>query len=339
MDYDTVMRAITSKLTREPNRDIPYLWEQCQKYKDHELSREIIRACGRLMAQMIPQEDQASLQEILGKNFMGYKAAIEEAEFNIYRKRYDVALQILEGMISKIESIPLYENDSVSEYHTFDEIFEELLYTQVTRPTRTLRPADPNWTRGYYLYGNLLFELKRYEEAQAALKKALRWNPVSAEINFEYIEIFKMLGDLDTFFQLTKDMFRYAFHASDIARVYRNLAYYFVEKELYNEAMGCLQLSGIFQESKTAPAEMYYILQLTQGKAKAPAPPEMKGIAERYGFSLGVCEDVIQLAYSLGMMSKKKDQKQAAKYYLEIVHDLTKSEHVKAQLKELENGT
>ena len=36
MDFDSIMREITSGLTGEPEHDIPYLQEQCQKYKDHE---------------------------------------------------------------------------------------------------------------------------------------------------------------------------------------------------------------------------------------------------------------------------------------------------------------
>lgn len=48
-DFDSIMREITSGLTGDPNKDIPYLDEKCKEYKDHEYGKEIVRACGRLM--------------------------------------------------------------------------------------------------------------------------------------------------------------------------------------------------------------------------------------------------------------------------------------------------
>lgn len=46
-------------------------------------------------------------------------------------------------------------------------------------------------TQQFYMHGNLLFEMKRIPEAREYLKKALRWNPASCTIGFEYIETFK----------------------------------------------------------------------------------------------------------------------------------------------------
>ena len=115
MDFDTIMREITSGLTGEPEHDIPYLQEQCQNYKDHEFSTEILRACGRMTFQLIPEDKKEPLNELLKKNDMGFKAAVEEAQFNIYKKNYDVALKILEGILEKIKDLPMFQDDSVSE--------------------------------------------------------------------------------------------------------------------------------------------------------------------------------------------------------------------------------
>ena len=56
MDYQEIMRDIASGLTGENEKDIQYLMEQMEKYKDHELGKEIIRACGRLISGMLPKE-------------------------------------------------------------------------------------------------------------------------------------------------------------------------------------------------------------------------------------------------------------------------------------------
>lgn len=336
MDFDTIMREITSGLTGEPEHDIPYLQEQCQNYKNHEFSTEILRACGRLTFQLIPDDKKEPFNELLKKNDMGYKAAVEEAQFNIYKKNYDVAFKILEGILEKIKDLPMFQDDSVSEYHTFNEAFEEILYKHIYQPEKTLRPANPTWTRAYYLYGNLLFEMKRYEDAQDALKEALHWNPMDAEINFEYIETFKALGNLDTFFQLSKEAFRIAFRPTDVARCYRNIAFFFVEKEMYNEAMGCLKMSTVYEEASIAQSEMYYIHQATGGKAQIPPQEEFRAIAEKYGFPMGADPDVLNLAYAIGRHAVEQGNKKAGKYYLAIAYDLTGDARVKSWLDKCE---
>ena len=49
----------------------------------------------------------------------------------------------------------------------------------------------------YLLYGSLLVELNRIPEAQEALKKGLRWDPICFRMMSEYIETYKMSGDLE----------------------------------------------------------------------------------------------------------------------------------------------
>ena len=49
MTYSDIILEIEGGLTGEREHDIPYLQEQCRKYRDHESAREILRACGRLV--------------------------------------------------------------------------------------------------------------------------------------------------------------------------------------------------------------------------------------------------------------------------------------------------
>lgn len=332
MSFDSVMRGITSGLTGEAEHDMSYLQEQCQKYKDHEFSTEILRACGRLMFELIPQDKKERFSEILKKNDKGNAAAIEEAQFNIYKKNYGVAMKILEGLLDEIKNTPIYQDDSVSEYHTFYETFEEVLYKHIYRPEKTIRPADPTWTRAYYLYGSVLFELKRYEDAQTALREALRWNPMDTAINFEYIETYKLLGELDTFFELSKKAFRIVFRPKDVARCYRNIAFFFSEKEMYAEAMGCLRMSMIYEKTNTAQSEMFYIHQATGGKIQMPTPKELGVIAKQHGFPVGADRDVLSLAFAIGRQAVEQGNKEAGKYFLTIAYDLTGDEMVKSWL-------
>ena len=224
-------------------------------------------------------------------------------------------------------------DDAVSEYHSFNETYEEILYKFMYKPTRTVRPAHPLTAKIYFEYGVLLVELKRLEDARSALNNALRWNPMYAKVMFEYAETYKAVEAWEQFLELTKRAFKVSFRAKDLARCYRNVAFYFVEKELYDAAASCLEVSTIFDpESKTAHAELYYIHQVTDGKAKALPPDELKKVANEYGFPLGADGDVVGLAFALGKDAFEKGQKEAANYFLSIAYELTKAPEVEELL-------
>ena len=61
MTYDEIMRKITAGLTGDEEHDRAYLKEQMEKYKEHELSTEIIRACGRLFYDLVPENKKEEL--------------------------------------------------------------------------------------------------------------------------------------------------------------------------------------------------------------------------------------------------------------------------------------
>lgn len=335
-DFDAIMREITAGLSGDGQADIRYLNEQTEKYKDHEMGQEIARACGRLIYGLLPKDKQEEVARMIENDASATEATLEEVRFNIYKKDFDKALQIMEALVGKVEELNAFQDDQVSQYHVFDEWFEEILYRYRYKPEKDLRQAQIPYTEIYMLYGSLLVEIGRYIDAQEALKKGLRWNPVSFTIMSEYIETFKMMGDLDRFFTLSLDAFKIAFHSKDVARCYRNLGYYFVEKEQYSQAIGSYLMSLQFdRESGKAQSELYYISTRTGRPVKEPSLEQMKTYAETYGFPLGADKDVLGLSFSYGRHFVEENEPKAARYFLNIAYDLTDDEDIKEILDKL----
>ena len=86
-DFDVIMHEITSKLSGNAEEDIKYLGKECERYKDHPLASEIIRACGRIISQIMPPEKQEELHRLVDNHFTGTKATLEEAKFNAFQKK------------------------------------------------------------------------------------------------------------------------------------------------------------------------------------------------------------------------------------------------------------
>lgn len=334
--FHQIMDDITSKLTGDPKKDIPYLNQQSELYKDHEYAKEILRACGRLIYEVMPEDKKEEVKQILKNHTFSIDSTLDEVQFNISKKDYDKALKIMEDLVNEIEQDKPYTDDEASEYHVFYEYFEEFLYLFLKEPKKDVRPATIDFPKIYFIYGSLLVELKRYERAKIALRKGLKWNPVNFDLFSEYCEIFKMTGDMNQFFKLTLEAFKIAFKPKDLARCYRNMGYYFTEKKLYKEAIGCYLMSLKYDNSsKNAQSELFYISSLSD--VNKPTMEELEEIASTYGFPIGPDKDVLGLSYTYGIHFKEQGEKKGAKYCLSIFYDLTEAPEVKELIDSLDD--
>ena len=324
MDFDAIMTEITSGLTDDPEKDIKYLMEQSEKYKDHEMNKEILRAIGRLIAQRIPEEKMKEFQNLIDKDMTGHKAVLEEVDFCIYKKDFEKALSLLNPLIEKTKG--MFVDDSKSEYHNFEEPFEVNLYKFLMKPEKEIRPASFPFTEVYIRQAGILFELGRHEEAIASCEKVLKWNPMHAGAMFELMENKKMLGDMDSYLHLTQEAFKKVFRPGDLAHCYRNMAYWFVEHELYREAMGCLLISLQFEQNQVAQSELFYIQAKAGSKIKPPTEKQFGTISKKYGFPVGPDQDVVGLAYTLGKICLENNDYEMARYFWTILNNLVHDE-------------
>ena len=333
-DFEAIMTSITAGLSGDSKADIKYLQEQSEKYKDHEYGKEIVRACGRLMYQVLPDDKKEELGKGFGKIAMGFDAALDEIRFNIYEKRLDVALKLMEAMVQKYEEMGMYENDAVSEYYCFREPMEEILYCEYNEPKKDLRRSQVDYAEMYLLYGSLLIELNRIEDATEVLAKAKRWNPAYARLAFEHAESYKMRGMLDEFAKLTKETFKYAYYPKDLARCYRNMAFYLVEKKEYKAAVCCLLFANQFDKTDVGNSELYYISQ-EMGEVYNPTQGDLVNYFEENEIPYGPEEEIIKIAYSYGMHFYENDDLNTAAYFLSIAAAYVDDEELNKTLKDI----
>ena len=338
LEFEYVMRKITAGLTGDPAKDIPYLKQMSETYKNSEYAKEILRACGRLMFSVLPDDKKAEISRLTENHLLGIESVLDEAQFNIYRQKFDVAKKILSAAVANVEKFNMYQDDAVSEYHSFNTLIEEILYTHIYNPKKDLRQAPEPLSNLYLTFGCVLFELKDFDAAEVALKKAMRWNPIDPRISFEYAELFKQNGDMNSFYKFTLQIFPRIYSSEHLARCYRNLGYYFVERRLWKVAAGCYLLSINYStESKQAQSELWYIQQKAGENFSLPTPEDVKRFAEQYKFPLGADEDVVGIAVELGKHAFKNGQLDAAKYFFGIAYDLTNVDELKEILDTLDD--
>lgn len=278
------------------------------------------------------------IMEIVEQEQQDMESMLDRVRIMLDVKRYKEAEKTLSEYVDRFEANQMFHSDEKTEYHSFYEPIEELLYRFLSRSKKKLFNLELPCAQMYQEYGNVLFELGKYEQAREALQKAVTWNPANAQITFDYIETVRRAGDLDEYYKLTREVFHYAIRRDDLARCYRNMAFYLVEKKEYQAAMGCDLMSMEFDsEDRTAGSGIRYIKAATNNTVQKPTQEEMEAYGEKYGFPMGADQIVVGTAWQMAnkyMNSKKYD---TAIYYLNIVYDLTEDEEVKKKIDTIPN--
>lgn len=61
-----------------------------------------IRACGRLMYELIPDDQKKELERVIDNDAKGTEAAIKEIRFNVFEGNIDKAFKLSEALVSKM---------------------------------------------------------------------------------------------------------------------------------------------------------------------------------------------------------------------------------------------
>lgn len=327
--FDEIMQEITIGLTKNPEKDRKYLVEKMELYKGHKYSTEILRACGRLLAEMIPEERKREYANLVSNNELAYQKTLEEVNFNIYKKDFKKAHSLMEELVSKIDGLTLFEDDAVSTYLDFSEHMELILYQFLEKPEKTIRRPSIPYNTIYAVYGSLLFEMKDFEKAKTYLIKALRWNPMCAKVLFEYAETLKMMGDIEGYYNKSKEIYPKTFKRADMAHYLRNMAFYFVEKQEYKVASACLFVSLTFEQNNLAQSELFYIEQKSGSKFEPPTPEYLREITEQYNIYFEPNEEAVNVGIAYSKLSIEHNDVETAKYLLKTVYEFTLSDKIK----------
>lgn len=336
--FNEIMKKIHSGLTGDWNKDKAYLDNQMKVYKDHELGTEILRACGRLLFDIMPDDLKSEIENAVEKDENRISSILDEVRFNIHKKNYNKAQSLMELLVKEADKNPMYQNDEVSEYFTFFEPFEEMLYLYLYEPTKVIRKAEFPYAEIYYQQGSLFIDLKRYEDAIEVLEKAKRWNPCNAKIAFEYAEAYKTIGQLEKYLEITRETFNIAFRAEDFARALRNVGYYLIEKEQYQDAFYFYCLSLRYDEkSINAQSELYYISSMVQNKLKDPSWDDIESCGKKYNIPIKPSDDIVGIALAHGQNFFKNKNYDIALYCVQIAYELTGEEELKGILDSIES--
>lgn len=335
MPFESIMESIKAGLTGDSQKDIQYLQDQIAFHRNHDNGLEIAKACGRMIYDLLPEELKSRMQEAMDRDNESWNQVIEEADEDIRNQDYEKALKVLEPVVNDLVRSEqfYYQNDSQTEYYNFHELFEELLYRELSHSELDFKPVPVPYSTLYNKYGSLLFEFGRYGDASDILEKGLRWNPVDISMMLEYAECHKASNNLERFYQITMGAFDIAFTPAALGRCYRNLGYFYAEKEKWDVAASCIFMSMQYDaDSEIAQGELAYIEQTSGRPLPEQSFQQFQQFSTQYNLPMGASELVLSVAYSYGHYFLRNGRNDIARYLFAIFYNLTYNEDVKAIL-------
>lgn len=330
--YDEIIKEIKSNLTGNNEKDKAYLASQLREYADHEYGQEITREIGRMIWECLSDEEKEAFAQI-SEEENPVRDAFEES---MYHYQNNDARTALDKLDSFFKSYPFsFRDDSVNEYHSFSNPLEEILFREYVGTDKELRfiPDNQPYVEIHHLYGFLLIEFNRLDEAERILDYAIKLNPVLTLTIFERAEIFKFKKEWDSFHEYTSMALKYAYSSSDLARAYRNLGFYFIEKNELELATALFNYSLSFEFSGNAFSELEYIKTL--GRKNTISEERIMGLLEVNKIQMGPNPIIFNILAQLIMEAELNNRPNVAIYFYNILYDLTKDEEVLEKINEL----
>ena len=331
--YNYIINGIKSNLTGDKAQDKAYLIAQIKKFANTENGPEIVREISRLMWDCLTDEEKEEFSRVSASE-NPVKKAFDEAVYHMQNNKRDVALHSLD-LFFKSYSFGFHD-DNVNEYHSFSNPIEEILFNQYFKTDKQIRliPDYNLYVEICHLYGFLLIEFGRFDDAEKVLDYAIKLNPVFVLTIFERAEIFKYKKDFDSFFKYSTDALKYSYSSSNLARAYRNLGFYYIEKEEFELATALFNYSLSYEYSPNAFSELEYIKSL--GVKNTISEDKILTLLEKNNIQTGpnpiIFNILTQLIIQEGLNKNVSNQL----FLYQIYYDLTKDEEILEKINELQ---
>lgn len=337
-EYEKIINEINSGLTGDVQRDHSYLLEQTEKYKQHPMSHEILKEIGRKLYEILPNDGKKELEEVIDIDLKALNKKIDEANNFIMQRNYEPAKKLLSEYLEG--ALNIYKEDQITRYFTFKNIIEFYCSKEKLNIQKKLVWVDLRTDDAYKLLAYISSEEKDFSKAIDYLEKGLYFNPMNLGIRFEYAEAYKMQNNLDKMYDSIKNIYEYIYDPSMLARYYRLLGYYFIEKQNYDVAYSLYAISVYYENNEMAHHEINYIKQQTGNQGFEKTTQEILSLLKQQNIPITISQSNLNQLKNLAVEKQVIEKQPALIQYLnEVISIFTNTINESTEIKGLKITT
>ena len=336
--YEAIIEEIHSGLTGTAEDDIRYLQQKISEYEEHEDRDRIAGICGQMIYGLLPEDLKEEFSSLNGAMRLGIDEYSAEAAQLLCDGNSEGAAKKLEEGIAVFEDSDLYHEKDGVPFYDFRKPMEEALFREEHGFEKRIKLIPEPVVGLYRMYAGILYERGEYEKALVHLEKALRYNPYHQKTSIEYADNLRELGRLEEFKDKITDTFTFAYEPEALGKCYRRLGWYFSEKEKWDPAAVCAILAGKYDDdNEVLKQEKEYIRNKAGDDFVIPQEDEFESIAAENGFPSEPDMYLTAIANTAAKEFEEIGNVAAAKYFYNILYDLTRDEEIRRKIGSLQD--
>ena len=243
--------------------------------------------------------------------------------FQQYQKsnKLEKASEVVDSIADalKTDDKPVLCANHILEFYLFEYYFKTREYEAVRYPVH----------RMYHSLAKKYMERMHFEKAYKKLVKAAEWNPVDMDIYWEKTECQKQLGELKKLKETTKELYKFIYTRADIARYYRNIAYYYVEKKEPEKAMMLYTYSNMFSHSKTADSEINFLEIALEKECPEYTVEQIQKDVKKLKLPVGISETTLTILFRAGQLEMEQGDKASGVECMQLLYQVTGDENIR----------
>ena len=336
MTVNELMAQIHTEMTGDIAKDLRHLSDIANDLRKEPNAGELIAAVAEHAFAIMPADQRAEMEE---QTFVGGKRldrAFGEALALVDKKDFAGAEAILAAISEKIAA---YFEQGEIRYRSFRNPFEYHM-------CRYFYPEDTDFERAPFdfahyltLYGYVLVETGKPDEAMTALERAIRFNPVAAEPRFELAELCKLGRDYPRLLAVNQQTMPLCTTPDRAARVLANMGFYcYAVGDLFSAAVFYFE-SIRFLPFKPVELELQDTVRRMNAEGQKFTPPthgQTIDTYEKYGLPQFPDGNLVSLALTLADTARQYAQPNLEGHFYRVAFDMTNEPQIKAKLDELD---
>lgn len=211
----------------------------------------------------------------------------------IKNKEYEKAENMLLELITQSNNKVIEDENNT--YYSFNNYIEILIFWYMYKPEKKNICPDINYSEIYYYLGFINIETKNYGKAQEYFKKGLEWNPMDVSIMFENAYLYRILGDIERYKAEIEKTNPFIYEIGYMAKYYRELGWYYVEKKSFDLANALYTQSLAFYETDMAKKELEFIAKSKNRQARLSTTEEMQKLFRDYNIIFGFNRNTVDI--------------------------------------------
>lgn len=335
MNKDELIKQLRDELTGDLQKDIAHLQAVAEDLRGEENADELTAAAADLAFEIMPDDVRAKMEDMTFVNGKRMDLAFGEALKLVNEGRMNGAAAILKTISDKIAQY--YEGEN-PKYFSFRNPFEYHMYRYYFPNDTEFDRAPFDFAHYLALYGFVLLEQRDARTAEEVLERAVKFNPVSADVRFELAELCKFGNNQKKLLSVNIESLRYATTADRIAHVLANMGFYcYREQDFYSAAVFYFE-SIRFQPSQAVEFELQDVLRRMKTFGQKFTPPthgQTIDVYEKYGLLPPPNKDLVNLAVTLAENAKQYRRTDLEALFNRVAFDLTNDPHFREEMERI----